>query len=143
MDMGKVTRNTGLPFARVRFLLMMSTSIAARAATMVYHVSLTNISELLITIIIGLSDPNILIDLALPITTGGEVAMRRSRNAGHARGTVAGMGIESLHLAPWDSIKGVQRRLPPNKPGTFKGGALITASAPIMRHERACRSRVV
>jgi hypothetical protein len=143
MDMGEVTGNTGLPFARVRFLLMMSTSIAARAATMINHISLTNISELLITIVIGLSDPNILIDLALPIMTGGEVATRRSRNAGHARGTVAGMGIESLHLAPWDAIKGVQRRLPPNKTGTFKGGALVTASAPIMRHERACRGWVI
>jgi hypothetical protein len=111
MDMGKVTRNTGLPFPRVRLLLMMPMSIAARTATMTNHFSLTNIPELLVTIVIRLSDPNILINLTLPVTTRREVAMRRSRDTRHARGTIA--DIEGLHLAPRDAIKGIQRRLSP------------------------------
>jgi hypothetical protein len=137
MDMGKVTRHTGLSFARIRFLLMVSASMTARTAAMINHFSIMHVPKLFIAIVIGLGDPNIFIDLALTITTRGQVVTRQCRDAGCARSPIT--HLESLHLAPGYAVEGVQGGLPPNKLWTSEGGAIVTTSTPVMRHNRTRR----
>jgi hypothetical protein len=139
--MGKVTRHTSLSLARVRLLLMMSVSMAAGARTMTDHLSLTKISKFFIAIIVGFSDPDILIYLTLPITTRGQVVTRRCRHMRHPGSTIA--HIQGLHFAPGYAIKGIQGRLPPNKLWATEGGALVTAPATVMRHNWTSRVWVV
>jgi hypothetical protein len=65
--MRQFPRQTSLSLARIGLLLTMP-GRATRAPTISHAVSLPDITILLVTVVLGLSDANILIDLALMIS---------------------------------------------------------------------------
>jgi hypothetical protein len=80
---------------------------------MIHTRALTELPILLIAIVVRLRDANILIYLALAITTRrGSRRGWRVRHTRHAPGTI--VRFERLHLTTRDAIKSVEGRLPPN-----------------------------
>jgi hypothetical protein len=103
---------------------------------MIHTSTLSEFTILLITVVIRLRDTNVLIYLALAITTGrGPRRGWRMRHTRHAAGTIA--SLKRLHLTTRDAIESVEGRLPPNQTGRCERGTLVAATAPVMRHKGA------